>query len=143
VLRTWLGLWLVVGILSWAPTAAAQESVSPEALTLTAGATVDESSLERIRAALARSSPFRTAAVPRFYAQVTVRPPHFSEFMTNWDVSLTSIDPPSVTGGVPAMGGVDLLSLLGRLVQAHRNRELRQLRERIDRELEALKAGME
>jgi hypothetical protein len=79
--------------------------------------------------------------VPRFYAQVTVRPPHFSEFMTNWDVSLTPIEPSSDIRGVPAMAGVDLLSLVGRLVQAHRNRDLRQLRERIDRELAALKAG--
>jgi hypothetical protein len=105
------------------------------------GVTLDENSLERVRAALTAQSPFRAAAVPRFYAQVVARPPRFSEFMTNWDVSLTRIEPSNAAGGAPAIAGVDLLSLLGRLVQAHRNRELRQLRDRIDQELAALKAG--
>jgi hypothetical protein len=99
----------------------------------------DNASLDRIHAALATTPALRIVAPPRFYASVVYKPPTFADYMKGWDLNLTRTLAPSNSyrfGG----GGIDLLQLLHWVMQAHRDRDLKQIREQIDRELRALTA---
>ncbi len=81
---------------------------------------------------------FRKAlATPRFYALAVATPPSFTDLTRIWKLDLTPIAAPAESHSV-AGGGIDLLQLVQWVIQAHRDREVRLIRERIDRELQAL-----
>lgn len=99
----------------------------------------DEIQLGRIRTALA-TMPVVASEIPTFYARVEARPPTFADYMTGWDLRITPLTAPGQTVG--ATGGLDLLQVWRRALQAYRDREARQIRARIDRELAALPTGV-
>lgn len=112
---------------------AAPAGAAQDAPTSTPPPVVSQATLARIRVALA-SDPalaINAALTPTFYAQADGTIPTFSAYLKGW---------------VPARGsggrGIDLLQLvrdgLRNLQQAQRERETRQIRARIDRELATL-----
>ncbi len=92
---------------------------------------VSEASLARIRKALAEEHRLviTAALTPTFYAQADATLPTFSNYLKGWV-------PPGGSRG----GGIDLLQLIRQgiqsLQQAQQEREARQIRARIDRELD-------
>jgi len=93
---------------------------------------VSQASLDRIRKALAEEHTLviTAALTPTFYAQADAKVPTFDDYLKGWV-------PPRGPGG-----GVDLLQLvragIHKLQQAQRERQAREIRARIDRELAAL-----
>ena len=108
---------------------------------------------ERTLAVIERAlqgDPVITDAVEgrRFFLQVVARPVTWQEYMagSNGMFAITPIRPPDDRpGGDPLGGGsgIDLLGIFRSVGQAMRDREVRQIRERIDRELLALEAARE
>jgi L-ascorbate metabolism protein UlaG (beta-lactamase superfamily) len=99
----------------------------------------DSASLERIRAALATTPALRIDGPPTFYASVVFKPPTLADYMKRWNLNMARTMAPSDTyrfGG----GGIGVLQLVHWMIQAHRDREVRLVREQIDRELRALAA---
>ncbi|MCC7044650.1 MAG: hypothetical protein IT183_12365 [Acidobacteria bacterium] len=124
------------------PKASAQET--PASPPTAAPPVVSEATLARIRAALA-SEPAVTLDEDalRFYVQITAKPLTFADYLKGsggwFEVTPTAV-PTRLPGGarLPPAGGIDLLSLFRRANRAVQDRKVRQIRERIDQELEAL-----
>jgi hypothetical protein len=138
-LRRWIGLFagLSVGFACGQRQAFAQETPTPpsnDALVFVP----DSASLDRIHTALATAPALRLAGPPQFYASVVFKPPILADDMKGWDLRLSRTVPPSGVHGSAGVAGVDLLQLVGWAIQSHRDREVRQIRERIDQELRAL-----
>jgi hypothetical protein len=99
---------------------------------------VDETQFARIRSALATTPVVETSKMSTFYARVEAERPTFADYMKRWDLRITPTVAPGQTAG--GGGGLDLLQLWRWALQTHRDREARQIRARIDRELAALPA---
>ena len=127
------------------PKASAQET--PATPPTGAPPVVSDATLARIRAALA-SEPAVTLDEDalRFYVQITAKPPTFADYLKGsdgwFDITPTAAQT-RLPGGarLPPAGGVDLLSLFRRVNRAAQDRKVRQIREQIDQELEALDAA--
>ena len=103
----------------------------------------DSASLDRIRTALASTPALRLDGPPRFYALAVSRLPTFADTMKSWNLSVTRTAEPGNADGFAGQPifTIDLLPLLHRAIQAHHEREVRQIRARIDGELLALAAA--
>jgi hypothetical protein len=135
----------VVALLCVVPGASAQEA--PPGPPTATPPIVSDATLARIKAALA-SEPAVTLDEDalRFYVQITATPLTFADYLKGsgawFDITPTAA-PTHLPGGarVPPAGGIDLLSLLRRANRAAQERRARQIREQIDRELDALEAA--
>jgi hypothetical protein len=107
----------------------------------------DPRTLDRIRTALDREPALDLPAEGlRFYLETSSVRRTWQNYMASARdaFAITPITPPGERpGGLPGGAGIDLLSIFGRVNQARRDREARQIRERIDRELQAIEAAAE
>jgi hypothetical protein len=104
----------------------------------------DARTLDRIRTALDREPALaRPPEGLRFYLEINTVQRTWQDYMASarGAFAITPITPPADRPGGTTLGGVDLLSIFRRVNQARRDREARQIRERIDRELRALDAA--
>jgi hypothetical protein len=130
-----LYLGLFVGLVASERAALAQDPLGPDAAN-GATATLDDGSLERVRAALATSPVLDVRSARRFYALTLVKSETLADEMKRWDLKVVPTTAPGQSQA--AGGGIDLLQLLSRAAQAHRDHEVSQIRAEIERELRAL-----
>ena len=104
-----------------------------------------DASLDRIRMALA-SEPALTLADTHFHVEVIAKAPTFADYLKGSDLRahVAPPMPPGMGYGSGFAVGIDLGQLFGfaveRLGNAQHQRKVRRIRERIDRELQALVA---
>jgi hypothetical protein len=132
---------LTLGLLSVATLSPAQERETPPPDPVFVA---DSRTLARIQEALDREPVVgASAAGRRFYLEIVGRPPTWQEYMAGSHglLAITPTTPPGDRPGGGALGGgagIDLLGIFRSVGRAMRERETRQIRERIDRELRAL-----
>jgi hypothetical protein len=100
----------------------------------------DPAILDRIRSALGAPSALRITDPSRFYSLITAESTKVTSGLSLGDLSVTSTVAPGRTQMFAGGGGIDLLQLLHRAVEAQRRHEAARIRARIDRELQALAA---
>ncbi len=140
-----LVLGLVV-VLTCAAHPASGQEVDPGSPSSTPRLATD-ADLDRIREALASEPAISLSAATRFSIEVIVRRPTFADYLKGSDLRAHVARPMPPGDGYSAAfagGGFDLLQLIGAGVERFRNaqhqRTIRKIRERIDRELQALSA---
>jgi hypothetical protein len=107
-----------------------------------------DADLDRIREALASEPAISLSAATRFSIEVIARRPTFADYLKGSDLRAHVARPMPPGDGYSAAfagGGIDLGQLIGAGLERFRNaqhqRTIRKIRERIDRELQALSAG--
>jgi hypothetical protein len=131
---------LVVG-LTFGPCQASAQNPQAAASVQTSLVAPDADTLDRIHKAAAAPPAFwMLDNSVRFYATADAKQTTFADNARSWNLGVTLIAPPSAMHGFSgAAGGLDLLSLIHTVIQAHRERETRLIREQIERELRALR----
>ena len=100
---------------------------------------IDAASLDRLTKALGTPSKLvLKPQQPRFYSLTTLKLTSIKEDMKKWDLRITQTAAPTSPNSIRAAPSIDILGLIGALVRGERERELNELRARIDRELAAL-----
>lgn len=144
IARRWLTAGLTVGLVCLAGPARSQDTPEPFPVAPAPAFKPDPATLERIRKGLTSESILGINKDPlRFYLQVTATKPTFADYLKGsgrwFEISATA--PPSSNGQgsrLPAGTGIDLGALFGRLERSLTARTIRNIREQIDRELEAI-----
>jgi hypothetical protein len=131
---------VVIGVCWQArPVAAQLATAAPRAAP---AATHDTAALARIRAALAMGPPpDLTDHTLSFYARVDAKPYTFADYLkgSRYSFAITPIVAPTAAG-LHGGGGIDLLGLFRQARDAYRERQARQIRQRIDDEVRSLEA---